>query len=505
MNKAHVLLRIILLTLTEVLFIHQLMAQAFNQLPGPLGVYHISPGYSFSDTSGKDSLLEEYEFKFGELIFADQAVDHDFDFRSEVDSCVSWNANRIFGIIQPPTEGGVYNQPADTALYFPYDIENGPGMIQGGHRFSTLSKLYGGYSGVILDDWNGDTSITRKVRDAVRGKYVDANGNVYSDSIATTPENKLYIVIYGTGANPAALPVIDGVSYWYYANQNCCYANLDTDVTQLRISYPHKEIFVGIYLRNSELGWTDPSGVQYLLQHSLDRYDDGDINGITIFAGPRLNKDTMPLSEWKAFALPFWLDSLYYPYLGEGQGKISDCSTGNALPDAFVSVYCKGRVSGDTLIRSRQKTDLGGNYQCGLWAGNRQSDSTHYWLKAERTGYYTDTVGFWIKRGERTNIPSLSLCPANATGVNGINDSKNNLLIVPNPSNGIFTVELTGGKPVKGLLEIYNVEGKQVYLTNLVTVHPLIDLSTQPDGIYLVKIKTRDQEFSPRQILVLQH
>ena len=167
----------------------------------------------------------------------------------EIDSCISWNANRVVGIIQPPHEGGVYNQPSDTALYAPYPQSNGPGMIQGGQRFSRLSQLYGGFCGVILDDWTGDTSITRQVRDAVQGKYVDANGNVHSECTATTPNNKLYGVVYSTDANPAALSCIDGVQYYNLPNQNCCYANFDNDVTTLRANYPNKEIQIAFTLK----------------------------------------------------------------------------------------------------------------------------------------------------------------------------------------------------------------------------------------------------------------
>src|SRR5580698_6435181 len=133
------------------------MAQSFIQLPGPLGVYHITPGYSYSDTSGTDSMPMERVFEFGELAFPNQDTDHGFHFQYEIDSCNLWNANRVTGIIQPPMEDGIYNQPNDTSLYFPFDISDSPGMIQGGERFSRLSKIYGPFCSVILDDWNGDT------------------------------------------------------------------------------------------------------------------------------------------------------------------------------------------------------------------------------------------------------------------------------------------------------------------------------------------------------------
>ena len=489
-----------LFIILAVLIDHQLFAQGINKITGPLGAFHIVAGYSYSDSTGTDTVPMEYEFKFGELIIPNQEFDLSMNFQQELDSCAQWNANRIFGVLQPPTEHGIYNQPADTALYLPYPQVNYPGEIQGGQRFSRLSKLYSGYCGVILDDWNGDTSIVHQVHDAVQGKYVDANGNVCYDCIATTPYNKLYCVIYSTYAVPTAMPFIDGVSYWYHAGQDCCYDVMDNDITQLAINFPHKEIMIGIYLRNSALGWTDPVSVQYMLQHALDRYDDGDINEVTIATAYDLTTNNITAGLYDSFALSYWLDSLYFPYLGEGQGKLYDCKTGDALTGASVRVFCEARVSGDTLLRGRKLTDAGGQYQFGLWAGNRITDSTYYRIIAEKTGYVTDTAGFWIKRGDTTNIPDLSLCPAKYSGISGAD----NLLIFPNPTNGKCTIQMNTGQATSEL-EIYNMLGKKVYSTTQASTYLNVDLSSQSDGVYLVFLRPTQPGTTQKQLLLLAH
>jgi len=475
----------------------QLIAQSAAKITGPLGLYHSEDGYSYHDTTGTDSVLMEYEFRFGELAIPNQSFDNNFDFAPDVDSCVQWNINRVLGIIQPPSEHGVYNQSGDTLLLAPVPQLDGPGMIQGGRRFSRLSQLYGGFCGVVLDDWNSDTVITRQVRDAVRGKSVDENGNVDSSSEATTPYNKLYCVVYGTGAVPGALPVIDGLSYWYYQGQNCCYTNLDADITTLRANYPHKEILIGIYLKNTYLNWVDPASVQYMLAHAIDRYDDGEINGITLFAGLYFMRDHIPLSTWNSFQLSYYLDSLYYPYLGEGQGTVRDCS-GNTITGASVHVFCEGRVSGDTMMRSSQKSDINGQYSFGLWAGNRSTASTHYWLIAEKAGYMSDTVGFWINRGDTTTIPEAHLCPASDTL-----NSAPSLRVVPNPTTGICTIT-TGDESKPGELEIYDMLGKKLYSTEQQHNWTQVNLSGWQDGVYLVIIRTGDKKVSQKQLLVLQ-
>ena len=259
---------------------------------------------------------------------------------------------------------------------------------------------------------------------------------------------------------------------------------------------------IGIYIKNTYLGWADPVGIRYMLQHALDRYDDGDINGVTFFAGVYLLKKNMPLSTWNALELPFWLDSLYFPYLGEGQGKLYDCNTGNALTGASIHVFCKGRLSGDTLMRSSQKTDASGHYQFGLWAGNRGTDSTYYWLIAEKTGYATDTVGFWIKRNDTTNIPGVSLCTAS---INEVNAAEDNMLVFPNPTNGKFTVKVDAGQAIGGELEIYNMLGEKIYSATQKHIHSHVDFSAQSDGLYLVLIKTSERKISQKRLLLLQH
>jgi hypothetical protein len=478
-----------------------LFAQNNNKITGPLGEYHIAGGYSFTDTLGIDSTIMQYEFRFGEMAMPDQAIDNGMDFIPELDSCIAWNANRVVAILQPPTEQGTYNQPADTALYAPYPQSNGPGMIQGGQRFSRLSQLYGGFCGVILDDWAGDTSITRQVRDAVQGKYVDDEGVVHSESYATTPNNKLYCVVYSTDSVPGSSQVLDGVQYYNVPTQMCCLDKLDSDITNLRANYPGKEVQIGIYLKNSGVGWLPAASVQYWLAHALDRYDAGDINGVTLFAGVFLIKENIPLSIWNGFALPHWLDSLYYPYLGAGQGNLYDCTTGLALTDGFVRVYCKGRVSGDTLFRSRQKTDANGQYHFGVWAGNRNTDSTFYWLIAEKTGYVNDTVGFWVKRGDTTSIPFLSLCPSTYTDTVGAE----NILLYPNPTRGAFTLLTQNYEPVGGEVEIYNMLGQKVYSALRSRDWLPIDLSRQASGVYLVVVRASPHGFNTKQLLVVQH
>lgn len=70
-------------------------AQSANPIAGPLGVYHVSPGYTYADSTGTDTILLEDEIPFGKMAISNQASDYGFEFVPDVDSCHAWNANRI--------------------------------------------------------------------------------------------------------------------------------------------------------------------------------------------------------------------------------------------------------------------------------------------------------------------------------------------------------------------------------------------------------------------------
>ena len=78
-------------------------------------------------------------------------------------------------------------------------------------------------------------------------------------------------------------------------------------------------------------------------------------------------------------------------------------------------------------------------------------------------------------------------------------DKHSKIKIYPNPNNGQFTIDL-GEKPQGELIEVYNVLGKQVLIQTLTSTTSRIDISNQPNGVYLVKIIT-GKEFLIKKIL----
>lgn len=60
----------------------------------------------------------------------------------------------------------------------------------------------------------------------------------------------------------------------------------------------------------------------------------------------------------------------------------------------------------------------------------------------------------------------------------------------PNPSTGIFTLD---SQITEGIITIYNIQGEKIYQTEIKNEKPVIDLSNQPNGIYLCKIIVKNK------------
>jgi uncharacterized repeat protein (TIGR03803 family) len=79
------------------------------------------------------------------------------------------------------------------------------------------------------------------------------------------------------------------------------------------------------------------------------------------------------------------------------------------------------------------------------------------------------------------------------TGINQIKTAANTLLVYPNPTNNLFTIQ-SPGLSGKSSIEVYNMLGEKVYATfsqegNGTTQ---INLSGQANGLYLVKVISQD-------------
>lgn len=119
-------------------------------------------------------------------------------------------------------------------------------------------------------------------------------------------------------------------------------------------------------------------------------------------------------------------------------------------------------------------------------------------------------------------LPGMNICTVGVKGISlfaytattGINEDENGngsvLNIFPNPSGGIFTIQIPGGSPpMDGLasassssqytIEVLNVLGEEIYSTR--STRSTINLANKPNGIYIIKVRTEKQTLTNKLII----
>jgi hypothetical protein len=131
--------------------------------------------------------------------------------------------------------------------------------------------------------------------------------------------------------------------------------------------------------------------------------------------------------------------------------------------------------------------------------------------KAYVTGhFFSPTISFdthAIVNVDNTIYPAnVFVAKIDSSVVSGVNETslaENQFDLFPNPSSGTFTIQMLN-ENTNGEIEIFNAVGEKILaFKNQPLNNFTIDLSTQPDGIYFVRVKT-EKGFSTKKITI-QH
>jgi hypothetical protein len=405
----------IILVLTSGLFSQ---STVIAQTPSParfqgfLGTYHPYKGTAYGGAGWQDGELMQHAFSFGENAIISQASYNGYTFEENIDnSCRTWDVNKVYGILRPPTEQGAVNQPGDADLFKPYAAL--PGMIQGAHRFSELAKRCPQISGVVIDDFYNDYPAKlsgenlRNIKDALLGRPVDEKGNVDHSSPATTPHLKLYAVLYNhqlDRVDETVLDLIDGVSFWVW-KQNENYRQFDSYIETVRKTYPGKEIIVGVYVFNGTV--MTAASVHHIIERAIDLYAQGRVNSLLVFSAVWMSRERISRERWDELGLPQLLRRLYYPFLGEGKGRVVDAKTNKPIKNALVSVM--RLVGGKQLLTTRKFSDERGEYHFGGWVGNNKQVRASYEIRIESDQYKSHTRRVNLRANQSVSFSATSL------------------------------------------------------------------------------------------------
>lgn len=381
---------------------------------GFLGTYHPFNGTAFGGWGWKEGELMQHAFDFGQNAILVKGSHLGYTFEENINnSCSEWDVNKVFGILLPPSEYGEVNQPTDSDVWKPF--EKKPGMIQGMHRFSELSKRCPQISGVIIDDLYNDfpkeisVKNLQDMKDALMGKRIDENGDVDNASPATTPDLKLYFVVYehhlDIKPTPQVLDLIDGVCFWTW-KQSEHYKDFDKNIETVHRGYPGKDVIAGVYLKHSREVPVVPS-IHYMIERAVEHYDRGSISGLLLFSAIFVSREESTQERWNELALPQFLGRVYYPFLGEGTGRVVDAKTKKPIENALVTV--NRLVDGKHIPVTRKFTDEKGEYNFGGWAGKDKKSRDNYEIKVESDSFKPKIMKAELRAGKSINFADMRL------------------------------------------------------------------------------------------------
>jgi len=134
------------------------------------------------------------------------------------------------------------------------------------------------------------------------------------------------------------------------------------------------------------------------------------------------------------------------------------------------------------------------------WANSATTDT----IKNLTAGTYTCTIQ------DANNCTATATVTIVPTGINNITDNSGQITVYPNPNNGVFTVVCCAVRQLadqvsQPIIEVYNMLGEKVLTETLRSAQGdnTIDLTNQPDGIYLYRVITQDGGFVGEGKLVI--
>ncbi len=184
----------------------------------------------------------------------------------------------------------------------------------------------------------------------------------------------------------------------------------------------------------------------------------------------------------------------FYTVYGEDMKDWDDTLQVNfdALPGPVIDF---GDINGDLNVELPHLLDAGAGHKSYLW----QNGSTNQTFTVTQDGIYSVTVtgqnDCQTSKTVRINMPS---------GFRDIENSIGEIMIYPNPSQGLFKISLESEEKRNLQVNIFNNQGQLMYKSELNAVgneSEFIDIQHLPRGIYHIVIYAEEQSFRGKIII----
>ena len=386
-------------------------AELTTKRQGYIGLYHPFKGNVYAGTgiNEDDDLYRAYLFGVNGII--NDLSYGEYHFKENIEKhCQEFDTNLVYGIIRPPSERGVVNNPNDTKLWEP---ASSPGMIQAAARFSKLSSIFPQIRGVIIDDFWANYNVNaitlddmKNIKGALFGKKMKPDGTVDLESHPTTPNLQMFVVTYEretSSHDKNIIDMIDGVNFWIYDQENS-FNNFDRYLNTLMANYPNKELITGVYIRNGDYGDMSNRSISYLIDKGIQLHEKGLSSGIFLFSGYWLVKNYISQERSQQIGLSDIFFNKYYPYLGEINCQVVDDETSQQLQGVKIKISSN---MAEKIIAAEKTTNEKGMFRFSGCAG--KSEGVSYSFIAEKDGYDPYNGSFTLEANKAINLPSIKL------------------------------------------------------------------------------------------------
>ena len=191
-----------------------------------------------------------------------------------------------------------------------------------------------------------------------------------------------------------------------------------------------------------------------------------------------------------------------------GKDTLSIDDTGRFDTPSFVVKYDS---SGNVLCATINPCAGGGN--TSTWSGVASDTSGNYvylgGILFTEGIFGKDTINpfaYYPSGGELPFIARWRECEP-TLGVAEVKGESAEVKVYPNPSSGVFQLEITNEKiGINNMVEVYNILGEKVYSQQFLISNSqfLINLSTQPNGVYLYRLITETGNLAGEGKLVIE-
>ncbi|MBI4945391.1 MAG: T9SS type A sorting domain-containing protein [Bacteroidetes bacterium] len=106
----------------------------------------------------------------------------------------------------------------------------------------------------------------------------------------------------------------------------------------------------------------------------------------------------------------------------------------------------------------------------------------------------------YARMAAATSYPSATATTSEGKANSLINDSQDVMLMSPNPTSGIFSLQLQ--EIATSEISIYNPLGQLIFQSSIINNQSSIDLSAQPKGMYFVKVNAADGQMFVQKVIL---